>query len=466
MTNNYRLALIDLKTTGLHVINDRITEVAVIIISEMGIVSSWHQLINPKRTLSREALHLTVLTNTDLCEAPEFKEISTELFLLLQDCVLVAHNVRFDLSFLKNEFKRVGLTYQTQALCTIRLFRKLEPFYENYHIDALAVHYGINASSRHQALDDANILYQLLMCLFKKYTTAKVLATAKLIYQKSSLPPKLKTCLQNVPETCGVYFFYTENSNIPLYIGKSVSLRQRILSHFQNDYLSAKEFNLSQQVERIEFISTPGELSALLLESKLIKEYMPIYNKRLRRKKEIVGFKLALIDDYLHVSLTRRSTEKEHSEILGAFSSMTAAKEILIQIVKEFDLCPKLCGLENTKTSCFSFHLKRCNGACISLESSENYNKKVQEAFKKYTPSLWPYKGMIAIKEICPINQTIHYLIFNQWRSLGVVNCLTEINALNAINEPLSHQYDVYKILKNFLTQKSFKDDIIELNNI
>ena len=91
--------------------------------------------------------------------------------------------------------------------------------------------------------------------------------------------------LAHLPEGPGVYRFYGLNP-LPLYIGKSINLRERIAAHFSSDYRSANDLRLSAEITRIEIEETAGELGALLRESHLIKTLLPVYNHRLRRRRD------------------------------------------------------------------------------------------------------------------------------------------------------------------------------------
>src|SRR5690606_16374323 len=105
----------------------------------------------------------------------------------------------------------------------------------------------------------------------------------------SNLEP---TILDDVPESPGVYLFFGEN-DLPIYIGKSINIRSRVMSHFSRDHASTKEMRIGQEVKHIEWIETVGEFSALMLESRLIKERQPIYNRRLRRERQLCSWMLA-----------------------------------------------------------------------------------------------------------------------------------------------------------------------------
>lgn len=467
----FRWALVDIETTGLHVTQDEITEIAVIILTESGVESKWHHLIKPKRAISQTISALTGITNEMLVDAPYFEDIAQELLGILNHCVFVAHNARFDFGFIKNGFKRIGLSYQSPVLCTIKLLKQLHPAQEHYNLVYCAQSLGLTFTNHHRAQADVETLHQIIEQLTIRHSWVWVHEQAKAIYQKSSIPSKLTTDISQLPETAGVYLFYGDKNELPLYIGKSISLRQRVLSHFSGDYTHAKEFTLSQQVARVEVIPTAGELSALLLESELIKKYMPIYNRRLRRKTTLAGFKLTEQKGYLTISIVREKVDEEEDlkqhGIFGSFRSVLAAKRTLLLLIKAHELCPKLCGIEQAGGACFSYQLKRCNGACIYEESFDSYNKRLLVALEEYQEKTWPYKAAIAIKEHCPISKITQFTLFHQWRYLGVVSNEHLLHEWKEKHHSLTEQYntyDAYKILVSYLKNTGSKEQIIELN--
>lgn len=467
---SFRWALVEIQTTGLHVTRDEITEISVIILTSSGVEQKWHRLIKPQRAISQTIGSLTGIKNRMVADAPSFEHIAQELLELLHSCVFVAHNARFDFGFIKNGFKRVGFSYQAPVLCSIKLLKQLHPELTNFNLAHVAESFGLTPHTQFPAEANLDVLLQVLMQLGAGHSWETVLEKAKAIYQKSSIPSKLNTNISQFPESPGVYLFYGDKNELPLYIGKSLHLRKRILSHFSGDYTHAKEFTLAQQVSRIEIIPTAGELSALLLESELIKKEIPIYNRKLRRKSVLAGFKLSNKNEYLEISIVREQVDEGGDWLVkglyGAFRSVIAAKRILIQLIKTHNLCPKLCNLEQGSGSCFSYQLKSCFGACVGEESSENYNARLMIALDEYREKAWPYPGAIAIKEQCPINKITQFLIIDQWRYLGSIE-----------DEKLLHQwkekgisseqptYDSYRIISSYLNNPLSQEQIIELTN-
>ena len=96
-------------------------------------------------------------------------------------------------------------------------------------------------------------------------------------------PEHLRPWLEALPKQPGVYIFHGESDTLPLYIGKSVNIRSRVLSHLR----TPDEAAMLRQSRRITWFQTAGEMGALLLEARLIKEQQPLFNKRLRRNRQL-----------------------------------------------------------------------------------------------------------------------------------------------------------------------------------
>lgn len=460
--DTYRWAIVDCETTGLHIKKDHLIKVSVVVITELGTEASFSSLIKPPSRIPTAIEQLTGITNDHVRLAPPIAQVADKLTNMLKNCIFVAHNARLNYVFLKNTLKVVGISLSMPVLCTIKLFKKLYPHAPSHAPADLASYHGLPSQIYHQRKADVFLLHQLLERAQIDHGLRSFLTEAKTFYQQSSIPSKLKTDLSTLPNSPGVYLFFGQ-TNVPIYIGKSVTIRQRVLSHFQADYSHPKEFKMAQQVERVEFIATTGELSALILESNLIKQYSPVFNRKLRRKQTMVSFSLKEHQDgYLRIHTRRQADNCDTSYSYGSFRSMNSAKKALLEFQKTYQLCPKLCGLEQSKSACFSYQLKRCFGACVQEESRLNYNERVRQALDTIKKLAWPFKGAIAIKEECPISRQTHWMKFNQWRYLGAVTHENQLGSLQDTNA--SHDLDMYRILVGYMKfQLKFKKTVLVL---
>lgn len=174
-----------------------------------------------------------------------------------------------------------------------------------------------------------------------------------------------------LPSVAGVYFFYDKN-DILIYIGKSVNIKQRVKQHFFGK--DRKSIKIQTFTKKIKYEITGSELIALLLESELIKEFQPIYNRAQRKAVFMFGLYLKDYNNYKALVVDRiRENEAE----ITSFSSVKEAKDILFAITDKYHLCQKINGLYRTSGPCFQYQIKQCFGACIGIENPESYNSRV-----------------------------------------------------------------------------------------
>ena len=470
-----KLAFVDIETTGTRSSFDRIIEVGIVRVEDNKIVKTYQTLINPQTHIPQEIVMLTGITAKDLEEAPTFREVADDILEALQDAFFVAHNVRFDYSFLKYEFKRREITFSPKHFCTVRLSRALFPRAKHHNLDSLIKRFQISCEKRHRALADAQVLFEFYQKIQSLFPLEKIAEAINIGLKRPTIPLSLSLSdLESLPELPGVYIFYGEG-NVPLYIGKSINIRDRVLSHFSNDMRSMLDAKISQQIKRVETILTAGELGALFLESDLIKRLMPLYNRKLRTKKQLTvikskkdaaGFATAYHDTVtdeeiaqMHTAISQESElmdsfldtkSKASASVVGFFRSSRQAKDYLYQMAKEHGLCEKLLGLEKTKGPCFGYRLGRCKGACVREEKPLFYNLRFAGAFSHTRIGSWPFPGPIVIEETDYLTNKTDHLIVDRWCFLGSV-VADENGNLNEIRRDYAFDLDMYKILRQYL---------------
>ncbi|MDO8452168.1 MAG: exonuclease domain-containing protein [bacterium] len=328
-----RLAFVDLETTGGSLNRDRIIEIGILRVEDGKLVKTYQSLIDPGTRVPPEIERLTGITSKELEGAPTFYQIKDDIKEALKDCVFVAHNVRFDYSFLKNEFKRYNVKFSPKHFCTVKLSRHLYPKERRHNLDAVMERFNIPCEKRHRAFDDASVLWEFYQKVQGLFSVETIMAGISSAIKKPTLPINITQLdLERIPESPGVYIFYGAEG-MPLYIGKSVNLKNRVLQHFSSDHLSGIEMKIAQQIQNIETIETVGELGALIKESDLIKKLQPLYNRRLRNLKQLVvkpwPFEKAiviqeeesgrkesfLIDKWCYVGSIKTEDEAENLEI-------------------------------------------------------------------------------------------------------------------------------------------------------
>jgi DNA polymerase III subunit epsilon len=453
-------AFVDIETTGSHFERDRITEIGIKTLIN-GEVNVWEKLINPGTFIPQNIQRLTGISPQMVLGQPGFEELAEEIKKELEGKIFVAHNAQFDYGFIKASFKRIGIDFKPKVLCTVKLSRLLFPNQARHNLDTIIKTHDLQVSARHRALGDADLLLQFWRVCEGMVGRDRLLKAINQLIGNVTLPPNIDQYLvDSIPDNPGCYIFYGENK-VPLYIGKSISLRTRVMGHFQRALTQRKEMKLLLQVKDIDWIETGGELSALILESRLIKERMPSMNIKLRRSKDLCAWSLnkdatGLLKPFLitHQDLLPGIQDN----LYGLFYSKREANSYLKAIAKKYRLCEALLGLEKFENGkpCFGFQVKQCGGACIGLTSTEMHNLQLQTVLDLYKIKIWPYRGPIAIKDGAEM------IVLDKWCYLGNAINQGEIYELAESGEA-EFDLDIYKIVKKAING-AYKNQIIQLN--
>jgi DNA polymerase-3 subunit epsilon len=272
------IVFVDLETTGGSTSEHRITEVGVVEVGPAG-VSRWSSLVDPQQPISSFIQQLTGITNAMVRGAPTFDAIAPALFERLNGKLFVAHNASFDRGFLRGEFRRAGIAFDPDVLCTVRLSRALFPAEKRHGLDALVERHALVPSDRHRALADADLIWQFWQRLHGLVPLDVLRAQIERTTRRYRLAGDItEDLLDTAPSGCGVYAFYGEE-DAPLYVGRSVRVRQRLRSHLTGERRSSKDIRLAQQVRRVEWRATGGELGAMLVEAQWIATLRPGHNR-------------------------------------------------------------------------------------------------------------------------------------------------------------------------------------------
>lgn len=179
--------------------------------------------------------------------------------------------------------------------------------------------------------------------------------------------------LASVPTTNGIYIFRC--GKMPVYIGKSVNLKARLISHIENAKKDPKEAAIIEAADSIDWIVTDSEFKALILESQLIQKHLPKYNVRWRDDKSYLYIKVTIHEDYPKFFITRREEDKK-SLYFGPFPSVVVATNILREIRKVFPFCSQK---KITNRKCFYAKIGMCNPCPNDIEKLEDKNEKLKE---------------------------------------------------------------------------------------
>jgi len=442
------LAFVDIETTGGNPDRDRITEIGIITHHE-GESHQWEQLMNPGVGIPQNIQQLTGITPAMVADKPRFENLSSEILLELKDKIFIAHNARFDYGFIKASFERMGIDFRAKVICTVKLSRLLFPMQPRHNLDTIIATHKLHVSSRHRALGDADVLQQFWQTCLAQFGEDRLRQAVQELLQNPSLPPHIDAKLvEEIPEKPGVYIFYAENRR-PLYIGKSNSMKTRVMSHFSSALKIRKEMKLAMQVKDIDWIETSGEIGALLLESRLIKEQLPSMNVKLRRSRDLCAWQMILNEHGVLTPILVRHQDLQpgtQENLYGLFYSRREALQTLQSLAKKNQLCEGLLGLEKILPGkpCFGYQVKQCSGACVGEEPLAQYHLRLQTVLSKYKVQIWPFRGPIGIQE----GGQVH--IIDHWCYLGSAFNEDEVFELIQGGTP-EFDLDIYKMIKKYL---------------
>jgi DNA polymerase III subunit epsilon len=441
------LAIVDVETTGGDPRTDRITEVALLEVDGLALTRQWSTLINPGRAIPGAIQALTGITQEMVDAAPRFAHIAGELLERLEGRVFVAHNARFDYGFLRRELERAGFKYLAKTLCTVRLSRRLYPDAGAHDLDSLIERHGLECAARHRALPDALAAWQFLREAVDEHGEDVVAVAARQIARQPTLPPHLdRAAVDEIPEAPGVYVFYDVD---PLYVGKSRSLRSRVLQHF----ITGAPW--TPRVRRIEWQRTAGELGALLREAELVKRLDPLYNRQLRQPGRLCGF--AFDGRRLRLAGADEIEADTLPFVYGLWRSRAAALQALRAAADEHGLCLQTLGFDAKKQgSCLRHQLGRCAGVCAGKENIHVHHARVATALARLKSAEWPHRGPLGVVEEDESRDATEVHVLDRWCYLGTARSEAEIAELLESREP-RFDYDHYRILSRHLGRRGVR---------
>lgn len=452
-------AILDIETTGGKYNEEGITEIAIYRFDGHQVTDQFISLMNPEQPIQPFVVNLTGINNEMLRNAPKFYEVAKRIVEITQDCILVAHNAKFDYRILRTEFRRLGFDFERKSLCTVELSKKLIPGLPSYSLGKLVRSLGIPLSDRHRAAGDAQATIKLFKMLLAKDVEKNILKEYVRKEPKRMMDTKLVYILEELPALTGVYYFHDENSEI-IYVGKSRNIKKRVNQHFTND--NPKSMEMQRKVVSVSYELTGNELIALLKENQEIKQIKPRYNRALKR--DIFSHALYQFTDengYVNLKIGRASKSKKN---ITTFSSLRSARNSLTKWVEEYELCERLAGLHSGEGNCFGYTIKSCFGACIEEETPEDYNERVTQLINQYS---YESQNMLLIGRGREVDEKSALLIEDgEFKGVGYFNLNHQVNNLDIIRSiitPMDNNRDSQHIIQSFLRKKhNFK--IIQLS--
>ncbi|GAB2687640.1 exonuclease domain-containing protein [Mucilaginibacter koreensis] len=437
-------AIVDIETTGGHASANGITEIAICIHDGKKVVNRYQSLVNPGREIPVYIQALTGINEDMVASAPSFKDIAADVYHLLHNQIFVAHNVNFDYSFVRYHLAAAGYDLNCNKLCTVRLGRKILPGMPSYSLGKLCHQLGISNSGRHRAGGDADATAELFTMLLENDKDNHISAALKTRSKEQVLPPNLhRNFMDQLPSTPGVYYFHNQHGKV-VYVGKAVNIKKRVSSHFSGNNSGAQRQDFMRHIHQISFQECGTELMALVLEAVEIKRLWPQFNRS--QKKLEFPFGLYTYEDqsgYTRLVVDRR---RKYSSPIHTCSTLLEGRNMVLKLIDEFELCPKLCFIQKNNDTCTGSRPTAC--ACGGHENTEAYNERLHAALNSLKETLPTFalrdEGRTADEHSCMLIEN------GQFYGMGYISQYFQADNLEQIKTYLTH-YSSNDYIRNMI---------------
>lgn len=375
--------VLDLETTGLRPDTDAITEIGAVKVRGGERLGEFATLVRPPVPVPASITALTGISQSMVRSAPRIEELLDILLEFLGDGVFVAHNARFDLSFLRASLARAGHPpYEPRVVDTARLARRLlRDELRDVRLATLARHLGARVRPDHRALTDARATVDVLHALLERAgplgaTTLEDLVALE--HARSSRRFRRMQLVRQAPAACGIYRFVGPDGEV-LYVGKATDLRSRLRTYFTSDPRRHVE-QLVRDTERVHWTVTPTVLEAEIRELRAIRTHRPRYNRRSTHPAPAVY--LALTDEpFPRLSVVRQPGPK-HRHVLGPFPSRSRALIVAEAMTRQLGLrtCNDRLRAAQDHAACMLKAIGRCDAPCDGTQSRAIYSRLVESA--------------------------------------------------------------------------------------
>lgn len=404
LVHDCKFIVCDVETTGLSPYLNRIIEISLVKIENGELTDSFSTLVNPEQFIPPFITAMTGIKNEDVINKPTFREISDKIYNYIfngeQNTIFCGHNVSFDYKFLRESFKRHNpkIHFEPKILCTCKIARRLIKKLKSKSLSSVAKYYNLKQIKSHRAYNDAIITARILLIFLNilqeeleyEYIEDIIRFQNKKIFTAENQPQTLKRIninLKEIPESPGVYFMKNSAGEI-LYIGKARNLKERVSSYFHhNSELPPKIRRLLFNIRKLEFTVTNSELSALILESKLIKQYKPRFNTAIKRYRYHPFIKIDIQNTYPRIESVYE-IENDGAYYYGPFSKASTVRTLLKEINDKFKLrkCEnKRINRFKSSSTCMYYDINKCDAPCARYISKEEYHKEVMKVHKYLT---------------------------------------------------------------------------------
>ncbi len=375
--------VVDLETTGASPATSSITEIGAVRVRGGEVLAELSTLVRPAEPIPREIAVLTGITDAMVAGAPPVAAVLPSLLELVAGSVVVAHNARFDVSFLVAACAGAGLSWPSvRVLDTLALARQVLPRSEvrDHKLATLAAHLRAGTSPTHRALDDARATVDVLHALLARVGSLGVTSLEEVLAYSSRVPEPVRRkrhLAADVPSAPGAYLFRDERGEV-LYVGSSVDLRARVRSYFTASETRSRMAEMVRLAAEVVPVVTETVLEARVRELRLIAEHDPRYNRRSRRPQAVPWLKLT-VEPFPRLSVVRerRGDTGQGAAYLGPFRRAADAEAAAAALTTALPLrqCTRRLPVRPTPgaVACALADMGRCGAPCTGAQSRAAY---------------------------------------------------------------------------------------------
>ena len=285
--------VVDLETTGGRMtagegaVADAITEIGAVKVRGGVVLGEFATLVDPQRSIPPQIVQLTGITTAMVCDAPTIDAVLPMFFEFARDAVLVAHNARFDIGFLRAAADRCGIGWRRpHVLCTVALARRVLSREEapSVRLAALARLFAVASEPTHRALDDARATVEVLHALIERIGNQGVHTYADLRSYLPDVTPaqrRKRVLARGLPSRPGVYLFRGPADEV-LYVGTAIDLRRRVSQYFNGSDRRSRIKEMVALATTVEHVECAHGLEAGVRELRMLSAHAPPYNRRSR----------------------------------------------------------------------------------------------------------------------------------------------------------------------------------------